>query len=120
MGNKRENIIIKEKSNSNRTHIPVEGYKVEDLQSKTLEELVEIALKVRVENPNEFKRKDLIFEILKSQVKQGRLYPITGIIWEGLIGNWIGVNWAFLKERLERNCGKLFNQKFHSKIWTHH
>ena len=68
------------KKTNNRTHIPVEGYKVEDLQSKTLEELVEIALKVRVENPNEFKRKDLIFEILKSQVKQGGFILFTGIL----------------------------------------
>ena len=59
---------------SNRTHIPVEGYKVEELQSKPLEELVTIAEKVKVENPNEFKRKDLIFEILKSQVSQGGLF----------------------------------------------
>ncbi len=68
------------KKTNNRTHIPVEGYKVEDLQSKTLEELVGIALKVRVENPNEFKRKDLIFEILKSQVKQGGFILFTGIL----------------------------------------
>ncbi len=68
------------KKTNNRTHIPVEGYKVEDLQSKTLEELVEIALKVKVENPNEFKRKDLIFEILKSQVKQGGFILFTGIL----------------------------------------
>ncbi len=68
------------KKSSNRTHIPVEGYKVEDLQSKTLEELVEIALKFKVENPNEYKRKDLIFEILKSQVKQGGFILFTGIL----------------------------------------
>lgn len=70
----------KKKNTNNRTHIPVEGYKVEDLQSKPLEELVEIALKVKVENPNEFKRKDLIFEILKSQVKQGGFILFTGIL----------------------------------------
>ena len=68
------------KKQNNRTHIPVEGYKVEDLQSKPLEELVKIALKVKVENPNEFKRKDLIFEILKSQVKQGGFILFTGIL----------------------------------------
>jgi transcription termination factor Rho len=68
------------KKQNNRTHIPVEGYKVEELQSKPLEELVEIALKVKVENPNEFKRKDLIFEILKSQVKQGGFILFTGIL----------------------------------------
>jgi len=64
----------------NRTHVPVEGYKVEELQSKTLEELVQIANKVKVENPNEYKRKDLIFEILKSQVSQGGFILFTGIL----------------------------------------
>jgi len=68
------------KKNYNRTHVPVEGYKVEDLQSKPLEALVKIADKVKVENPNEFKRKDLIFEILKSQVKQGGFILFTGIL----------------------------------------
>ena len=65
---------------SSRTHIPVDGYKVEELQSKPLEELVTIAEKVKVENPNEFKRKDLIFEILKSQVSQGGFILFTGIL----------------------------------------
>ncbi len=68
------------KRNHNRTHVPVQGYKVENLQSKSLEELVKIAEKVKVENPNEFKRKDLIFEILKSQVKQGGFILFTGIL----------------------------------------
>jgi transcription termination factor Rho len=68
------------KKNHSRTHVPVEGYKVEELQSKPLEELVKIADKVKVENPNEFKRKDLIFEILKSQVKQGGFILFTGIL----------------------------------------
>jgi len=68
------------KKNHSRTHVPVDGYKVEDLQSKPLEELVKIADKVKVENPNEFKRKDLIFEILKSQVKQGGFILFTGIL----------------------------------------
>jgi len=80
MGEQERKHYSKKKSNSNRTHIPVEGYKVEDLQSKSLEELVEIALKFRVENPNEYKRKDLIFEILKSQVKQGGFILFTGIL----------------------------------------
>ena len=47
----------------NRTHVPVEGYKIEDLQKKPLTELIGIAREVKVENPNEFQRKDLIFEI---------------------------------------------------------
>ena len=65
---------------NNRTHVPVDGYKVEELQSKPLEELVQIAHKVKVENPNEYKRKDLIFEILKSQVSQGGFILFTGIL----------------------------------------
>ena len=65
---------------NNRTHIPVDGYKVEELQSKPLEELVTIADQVKVENPNEFKRKDLIFEILKSQVSRGGFILFTGIL----------------------------------------
>ena len=68
------------KKHHNRTHVPVDGYKVEELQSKPLDELVTIANKVKVENPNEFKRKDLIFEILKAQVSQGGFILFTGIL----------------------------------------
>ena len=64
----------------NRTHVPVKGHKIEDLQQKPLEELVTIAKEVQVENPNEFQRKDLIFEILKSQVSQGGFILYTGIL----------------------------------------
>ena len=70
----------KKNNNNNRTHVPVKGYKVEDLQKEPLENLVAIALKERVENPNEYKRKDLIFEILKSQVSQGGYILFTGIL----------------------------------------
>jgi transcription termination factor Rho len=68
------------KNNNNRTHVPVKGYKVEDLQKEPMENLVAIALKEKVENPNEYKRKDLIFEILKSQVSQGGFILFTGIL----------------------------------------
>ena len=64
----------------NRTHVPVDGYKIEDLQQKSLDELIEIARKTRVDNPNEYQRKDLIFEILKSQVSQGGYILYTGIL----------------------------------------
>ena len=64
----------------NRTHTPVQGYKVETLQQKPLDELLEIAIKLNVENPNEFQRKDLIFEILKNQVSQGGYILFTGIL----------------------------------------
>jgi len=68
------------KNSNNRTHVPVKGYKVEDLQKEPMENLVAIALKEKVENPNEYKRKDLIFEILKSQVSQGGFILFTGIL----------------------------------------
>ncbi|HEY9129619.1 MAG TPA: Rho termination factor N-terminal domain-containing protein, partial [Sulfurovum sp.] len=67
-------------SKKNRTHVPVDGYKIENLQQLPLAELVTIAKEVKVENPNEFQRKDLIFEILKSQVKQGGFILYTGIL----------------------------------------
>jgi len=74
----------KKKSNPNnkkqRTHVPVKGYRIEDLQQKPLVELVTIAEEVKVENPNEFQRKDLIFEILKSQVSAGGFILFTGIL----------------------------------------
>jgi len=63
-----------------RTHVPVEGHKIEDLQLKPLSELVEIAKDVDIENPNEYQRKDLIFEILKTQVSQGGFILYTGIL----------------------------------------
>ena len=63
-----------------RTHIPVEGYSLEELQEQPLTKLVEIANELNVENPNEFQRKDLIFEILKAQVSQGGYILYTGIL----------------------------------------
>jgi len=74
----------KKKSNLNqkkqRTHTPVKGHKIEDLQQKPLQDLVTIAEEFKVENPNEFQRKDLIFEILKAQVSQGGFILFTGIL----------------------------------------
>jgi len=64
----------------NRTHVPVEGFTVEALQTKPLAQLLQIALEMKVENPNELPRKDLIFEILKAQVKQGGFILFTGIL----------------------------------------
>lgn len=78
-----ESTNIKKPNNNNkknRTHVPVEGYKIEDLQQKTLQELLEIADEMKVENPHEYPRRDLIFEILKSQVSQGGYILFTGIL----------------------------------------
>lgn len=82
--NKKSNDTKKASGNNanrkNRTHVPVQGHKVEDLQQLPLAELVTIAKEVKVENPNEFQRKDLIFEILKSQVSAGGFILFTGIL----------------------------------------
>ncbi|RUM55733.1 MAG: transcription termination factor Rho [Nautilia sp.] len=71
-----------------RTHIPVEGYTIEELQTKTIEELLEIAKSLGVENPQELKRKDLMFEILKTQVSQGGYILFTGIL--EIMPDWYG------------------------------
>lgn len=63
-----------------RTHVPVEGYNVEDLRTKPLDVLIEIAEELRVELPNELKRQDLLFEILKAQTNKGGFILFTGIL----------------------------------------
>jgi len=68
------------KHQKNRTHIPVQGHKIEDLRTKSTSELVDIANELKVENPNELKRQDIIFEILKAQVEQGGFILFTGVL----------------------------------------
>ncbi|MDR3178162.1 MAG: Rho termination factor N-terminal domain-containing protein, partial [Campylobacteraceae bacterium] len=63
-----------------RTHIPVDGYKIEDLRVLPLNKLLDIALSIGVENPSELKRQDLMFEILKSQTSKGGFILLTGIL----------------------------------------
>lgn len=63
-----------------RTHTPVEGYTIEDLRAKPLNKLAEIAKSLGIENPQEFLRQDLIFEILKTQVSKGGFILFTGIL----------------------------------------
>ncbi|AII15244.1 transcription termination factor [Campylobacter iguaniorum] len=63
-----------------RTHIPVDGYKIEELRQLDLDSLVFIADEVGVENPREFRRQELVFEILKAQTKQGGFILFTGIL----------------------------------------
>ncbi|MCW1360138.1 transcription termination factor Rho [Campylobacter sp. US33a] len=63
-----------------RTHIPVEGYKIEELKLLDLEGLVNIANECEIENPREFRRQELIFEILKAQTKKGGFILFTGIL----------------------------------------
>ncbi len=63
-----------------RTHTPVEGYTIEDLRAKPINKLAEIAKSLGIENPQEFLRQDLIFEILKTQVSKGGFILFTGIL----------------------------------------
>lgn len=68
------------KKTHTRTHIPVDGYKIEELRALSLENLIKIAKDVGVENPREFRRQELVFEILKAQTKQGGFILFTGIL----------------------------------------
>ncbi len=63
-----------------RTHVPVEGHRIEELRKLDLKQLLQIAIKVGVENPQELKRHDLMFEILKHQTSQGGFILFTGIL----------------------------------------
>ena len=75
-----ENSKTPRNNSKNRTHIPVDGFTIEALRTKKLEDLLEIAASLNIEDPNELKRQDLIFEILKTQVQQGGFILFTGIL----------------------------------------
>ena len=82
-GNRKQNKNQKQNNANNgsqRTHTPVQGVTIEELRTKPIEELVEIATKIGIENPNDLKRQDLIFEILKAQTAQGGYILFTGIL----------------------------------------
>ncbi|CZE47120.1 transcription termination factor Rho [Campylobacter geochelonis] len=68
------------KKQHTRTHVPVDGHKIEELRTLDLDSLVKIALDMGVENPREFRRQELVFEILKTQTKQGGFILFTGIL----------------------------------------
>ena len=68
------------KHHNKRTHVPVKGHKIEDLRNTPLDKLLEIALELEIENPQELKRQDLMFEILKSQTTAGGFILFTGIL----------------------------------------
>ncbi|PSM52282.1 transcription termination factor [Campylobacter blaseri] len=63
-----------------RTHIPVDGYSIEDLRSQPIDSLVKLALDMNIENPSAYRRQELCFEILKAQTKQGGFILFTGIL----------------------------------------
>ena len=78
----RSNSKTTTKSNNgkNRTHTPVAGATIDDLRIKSIEELVAIATELEIEHPNELKRQDIIFEILKAQTEQGGFILFSGIL----------------------------------------
>jgi len=63
-----------------RTHVPVQGLTLDDLRAKTTDELIEVAKTLKVENPQELVRQDLIFAILSSQTTAGGYILFTGIL----------------------------------------
>ena len=63
-----------------RTHVPVEGFTIEQLRVLPLDELLKMATELNIENPQELKRQDLMFSILKSQISQGGYILFTGIL----------------------------------------
>jgi len=67
-------------NSKSRTHTPVKGSSVEELRTKSIGELIEIATQLGVEQPNELKRQDVIFEILKAQTAQGGYILFSGIL----------------------------------------
>jgi len=67
-------------NNKHRTHTPVKGTSIDELRAKSIEELVNIATELNVEHPNELKRQDVIFEILKAQTAQGGFILFSGIL----------------------------------------
>jgi len=67
-------------NSKSRTHTPVKGSSVEELRTKSIGELVEMATQLGVEHPNELKRQDVIFEILKAQTAQGGYILFSGIL----------------------------------------
>ena len=68
------------KNNKSRSHTPVKGASVEELRTKSIEELTNLAIELNVEHPQELKRQDVIFEILKAQTAQGGYILFSGIL----------------------------------------
>jgi len=67
-------------STKSRSQTPAQGATIDDLRIKSIEELVAIATELNVEDPNELKRQDVIFEILKAQTAQGGFILFSGIL----------------------------------------
>ena len=63
-----------------QTHTPVDGYTIEQLREMELEKLIKIAESMNIENPQEFRRSELIIEVLKAQTPPGGYILFTGIL----------------------------------------
>jgi transcription termination factor Rho len=75
-----ENSEQKNSRRKGRTHVPASGYTIETLRELPIIELVKIAQEADIENANDLKRQDLIFEILKTQVHKGGFILFTGVL----------------------------------------
>jgi len=67
-------------NNKTRSHTPVKGATIDELRTQNIEVLVAMATELKVEHPNELKRQDIIFEILKAQTEQGGFILFSGIL----------------------------------------
>ena len=67
-------------ASKSRSHTPVKGATIEELRTQNIEVLVAMATELNVEQPNELKRQDIIFEILKAQTAQGGFILFSGIL----------------------------------------
>ena len=67
-------------NNKSRSHTPVKGATIDELRTQNIEVLVAMAIELNVEHPNELKRQDIIFEILKAQTEQGGFILFSGIL----------------------------------------
>lgn len=65
---------------TNRSHTPAQNTNIDELRTKSIEKLVAIATELDIEHPNELKRQDVIFEILKAQTAQGGFILFSGIL----------------------------------------
>ena len=77
---KSNNSKPKNNNNKGRSHTPVKGATIDELRTQNIEVLVAMAIELKVEHPNELKRQDIIFEILKAQTAQGGFILFSGIL----------------------------------------
>lgn len=63
-----------------RTHTPADSITIEQLRQMSLDALIALACEANIEQPNDYKRQDLMFEILKTQVSQGGYILFSGML----------------------------------------